>query len=128
VTTNFHQLTRIFLVLFVIIVSGKSAMMFFAPRHYKILIRCCVATLLSLYAILTVFYCVMTPELALFVLNSDIFYFLFCIMLLSTLLDVRILDLSSFENAEMFKMNMWTAMGMNGLVYCFLLSAVTYGY
>jgi hypothetical protein len=43
-------------------------------------------------------------------------------------LDVGILDINNSENAERLKINMLTAMGMNELVYCFLLSVVTYGY
>jgi hypothetical protein len=112
-----YQCKLLFVMTCTVILVGKSCVRLFVPFSLKTLVCCCVTALIPWLTVLMWLHFSMTAEFAVFFLNIDIFPFFFCMMFLSSLLDVWILDV---KYAEMDKLNMTAAIGMNTMVYCFM--------
>jgi hypothetical protein len=123
VMTDFHLSITIFFIVFLIIVTSKCGVLLFLRYPSQILVYSGVAAFVSWGTLFTWLCVSMTPEFSLFILNTDLLFFFYCVMLLSLFLDVWVLDSESTKNPGV---NMLTAMGTNGLGYCLMLSIWTY--
>ena len=118
IKTNPGMWILIFYVFCFTIMLSKLGIAFFFRYDYASLKRCCVTAFILWFVLFTWLYFNITEELALLILNTDLLPLFFDIALLSTLLDVWVLDL---RNAEKREINMMTAMAMNGVGYCLVL-------
>jgi hypothetical protein len=119
-----YQWQLLFVITCAIVVTCKYGMRLFVPFDLKTLICCCMATLVPWYAVLMWLHLSMTFEFAMFFLNLDLFPFFFCMMFLSSLLDVWILDTNY---AIKRTLNMTTVIGVNSMMYCLMTVALYYG-